>query len=145
MTEADRSFMPLAFDRDFDTVWSFGVQRAAREAEVVDRDLAAAAKRMIAELGSVIGIQLNLVPPGTEDSDQAWSELGGIIAVGMTLLRQLNEVCLDFAARLMWNFVDQTAGLGPTTPLTILSPARRFAADRHREVAQRSSFAGRGE
>jgi hypothetical protein len=94
MTEADRSFLPPAFDRDFDTVWNFGVQRAAWEAEVVDQDLAAAAKRMIVELGSVIGIQLNLLPLGTEDSDQAWSESGGIIAVGMTLRGQLNEACL---------------------------------------------------
>jgi len=130
--------MPLAFNRDFDTVWSFGVQRAAREAEVVDQDLAAAAKRMIAELGSVIGIQLKTTASGDRGQRSGVVGVGRHHRGGDDTPASIERGVL--AARLMWNFVDQTAGLGPTTPLTILSPARRFAADRHREVAQRSSL-----
>jgi tetratricopeptide (TPR) repeat protein len=87
-----------------------------------------AARRSLAEISSLAGrtFDLQVIPPGSSDSDLAWSETPQTICIGVGFLRRLDEACLAFAGYLSNNFVVQNMGIGPSVPLPLLKAARDF-------------------
>jgi tetratricopeptide (TPR) repeat protein len=89
---------------------------------------ALAARRALAEISRLAGqvFDLQVIPPGSGDSDLAWSETPQTICVGAGFLQRLDEACLAFAGYLLNNFLEQNLGYGPSVPLPLLKAARDF-------------------
>jgi hypothetical protein len=87
-----------------------------------------AARRALAEISSLAGqaFDLQVIPPGSGDSDLAWSETPQTLCVGAGFLQRLDEACLAFAGYLLNNFLVQNLGYGPSVPLPLLKAARDF-------------------
>jgi tetratricopeptide (TPR) repeat protein len=116
------SYVPLAFDHDLDTLWSFGKKRARNQISEFKQDLGDAASRIAKALSIAnnVDIELKLV-----DGDYARAGIGHV-AIGSTLLCRLDDACLKFAYWLVKNYAQQTTRFGPSVPLPILCSAKRF-------------------